>query len=316
MSLPSFLTPHLPDFRATPTPYFNAIFHHRKLSASAHSQWWPPRRQVAPETIIFFIPGNPGLLDFYTPFLNAIYEKDTTSKLAIFGHSHLGHTPGVWYKTPTSCYKLAAQIESILEAFDAIRHEYVNAKVVVIGHSVGSWLSLQVLKARPIAVAAVFLLFPTISRIASTPNGRRLSWLFSPYLSKPIMWLSYLTRLITTHTLACLFYEWPVTQIRVLQAFLRSSSSIHAALGMAHDEMQRICDADIELLEENRDKLWYYFADHDDWVGEEKYNIICSLKLDSNIARVVHGHHEIPHAFCINHAENLAEQCHSWLWVS
>lgn len=36
-------------------------------------------------------------------------------------------------------------------------------------------MAIQVLKARPAAVTAAFLLFPTISHIASTPNGRRLS---------------------------------------------------------------------------------------------------------------------------------------------
>lgn len=89
--------------------------------------------------------GNPGLLDFYIPFLSAIHEKDTTSRLAIFGHSHIGHTPDVAHERPPSCYTLAAQTESILEAFDAIYDMYgANAKIVVIGHSVGSWLSLQV----------------------------------------------------------------------------------------------------------------------------------------------------------------------------
>lgn len=138
--------------------------------------------------------GNPGLLEFYTPFLSAIYEKDTTSRLAIFGHSHLGHTPDIGEsETPPSCYKLVAQIESILEEFDAVHHQFTDAKIVVIGHSVGSWLSIQVsslrleifwathsaklqaLKSRPHAITAVFLLFPTISHIARTPNGKRLS---------------------------------------------------------------------------------------------------------------------------------------------
>lgn len=36
-------------------------------------------------------------------------------------------------------------------------------------------MAIQVLKARPASVTAAFLLFPTISHIASTPNGRRLS---------------------------------------------------------------------------------------------------------------------------------------------
>lgn len=88
-------------------------------------------------------PGNPGLLDFYTPFLNAIYLKDTTSRLAIFGHSHIGHSPG--FHGSSSSYSLACQVQSALEAFDAIKASFgAHTKVVIIGHSVGAWVSLQV----------------------------------------------------------------------------------------------------------------------------------------------------------------------------
>jgi hypothetical protein len=169
MSLPSFLEP-LPRWSKTTTTYFDAVFHHQKLTTSSHSQWWPSKQAESPETVIFFIPGvylailhkilhclysddidfesssgNPGLLDFYTPFLSAIHEKDTTSKLAIFCHSHIGHDPNIAHERLPLYHTLTAQTESILEAFDVIYNMYgATAKIVVIGHSVGSWLALQV----------------------------------------------------------------------------------------------------------------------------------------------------------------------------
>lgn len=121
--------------------------------------------------------GNPGLLNFYIPFLESLYARDTTSSLAIFACSHIGHTPGIEAENalPTFRYGLPAQIEGSIEAFDAVQSTFsAGTKIVVVGHSVGSWLSLQVLKARPSAVAGAFMLFPTISHIRDTPNGRML----------------------------------------------------------------------------------------------------------------------------------------------
>lgn len=167
MSLPPFLEliPRLP-FQLTTSGFINALFRHTAPLGPAHSLWWPPKLAAAkPETVILFIPGtettiylgyliffigNPGLLDFYTPYLSTIYYEDTTSKLAIFGHSHLGHTPGIetegaFYQSAPTCYGLSAQVEAALQAFDAIKSTFGHdTRVVLVGHSVGAWLALQV----------------------------------------------------------------------------------------------------------------------------------------------------------------------------
>ncbi|GLB35983.1 putative lipid-droplet associated hydrolase [Lyophyllum shimeji] len=311
MALPPFLHPCNP----TKPGYFNAVFQHRYPFGLSHALWWPAKLST-PETVILFIPGNPGLLDFYVPFLSSLYQADTTSKLAIFAHSHIGHTPGIehLHVLPASRYGLTAQVEASIEAFDAIHSAFgIDTRVILVGHSVGAWVSLQVLKARPLAASAIFLLCPTISEMAKTPNGRRISWLFSPHMRTIVSKLSYLTRILPVWFLALLHPSWPLSQVLVLRTLLQSPRSILAALHMAHDEMGTIRDLDIDLLEMHRDQLWFYFAERDDWVGEQRENVLRSLKPDSENVRVVHGHHGIPHSFCINHGEQLALQCCEWL---
>lgn len=137
--------------------------------------------------------GNPGLVEFYTPFLAALHEK-SGGRLSILAHGHLGHSPAVphggAYKDPYSV-GLTAQVESALEAVDAIKAAFPQSAIAVAGHSVGAWITLQVdpflratcmhpddtqvMKARPDTIASVFLLFPTIAHIAKTPNGHSLS---------------------------------------------------------------------------------------------------------------------------------------------
>ncbi|KAF8078790.1 hypothetical protein FPV67DRAFT_1466481 [Lyophyllum atratum] len=309
MDLPPFLRPHNP-----PTSnYRNATFQHKHPFGRSHALWWPAKLPT-PETVILFIPGNPGLLDFYVPFLSSIHKKDKTSTLAIFARSHIGHTPGIEPSNSSSTYGLTAQVESSIEAFDAIQSAFgVDTKIIVVGHSVGAWLSLQVLKARPLAVSAVFLLFPTISQIRDTPNGRKISWLCLPRPRLFISRLSHLARILPLGLLSLLFRSWPSSQVLVLQMLLHSPHSILSALHMAHDEMGIIRDLDIGLLDAHKNRLWFYFAEHDDWVGKQKDNILYAFKPDLENVRIVHGSQDIPHAFCINHGEQLALQCGEWL---
>lgn len=86
--------------------------------------------------------GNPGMLDWYTPFLAAIHEK-SEKRLNILGHALVGHTPG--FDTKDLDYAVAslpAQVEHALELVDAATRDYDH--IVIVGHSVGSWITTQV----------------------------------------------------------------------------------------------------------------------------------------------------------------------------
>lgn len=158
MALPSFLHHHGP-----PVPnssFINAFCRHDSLGGDAHSLWWPTRSKKAPDSILFFIPGeypacpvicnvltrcivgNPGLVEFYIPFFHDIQEKHDSDTLAIFAHAHLGHTPG--FPISASDCGFDAQIASAVEALDALVSEFSEAKVIVIAHSMGCWITLKV----------------------------------------------------------------------------------------------------------------------------------------------------------------------------
>jgi len=310
MALPPFLQP-LAGFSET-SPR-QCVFEHNARLGAAHSLWWSSHGVC--KAVILFLPGNPGLLGFYIPFLSAIHARDTSGALAIFGHAHLGHTPDIEDLTQRHAdSSLFAQVESAVEALDAIKNSFGSkTKVVIIGHSVGAWIALQVLKARPDDVSAEFLLFPTICHIRETPNGRRLAWLFRHPFRRIVSTSSYITRLLPDAILSLLFPAWPSTQLLVLRSLLNSPESIHACLTMADEEMKAIHDLDIDLLWEHRHRLSMYFSDQDEWVGEQRNVITRCFRADPGDIRVVHGQHDIPHAFCINHSNDIAMQCHQWL---
>jgi hypothetical protein len=109
---------------------------------------------------------------------------------------------------------------------------------------------------------------------------------------------------------------------------------------MAHEEMKTIRDLDLPLLEQHRDKLFFYYAEHDGWVGQEKAHVLATMRnlavsdADWEARTVAHGAADIPHAFCISmstfpcgvrriladelvpnlgHSDPVAKQCCLWL---
>lgn len=69
---------------------------------------------------------------------------------------------------------------------------------------------------------------------------------------------------------------------------------------MANDEMNIIQDLDVALLDAHKHRLFIYFAEEDDWVGEQREVLLRAFEADPGSVRVVHGHLDIPHAFCIS----------------
>jgi hypothetical protein len=69
---------------------------------------------------------------------------------------------------------------------------------------------------------------------------------------------------------------------------------------MGCDEMINVRDLDTPLLAEHKDRIWFYYSEKDDWVGNQREAVLRAVDADPEYARVVHGHRDIPHSFCIS----------------
>jgi hypothetical protein len=69
---------------------------------------------------------------------------------------------------------------------------------------------------------------------------------------------------------------------------------------MAHDELANVRDLDTALLNKHKDLIWMYYAEKDDWVSDQRETVLRAIDADPGYVRVVHGHRDIPHAFCIS----------------
>jgi hypothetical protein len=69
---------------------------------------------------------------------------------------------------------------------------------------------------------------------------------------------------------------------------------------MANDEMNTIKDLDVALLQEYRHRIHLYFGESDSWVGKHRETIVNAFQADEGSVKVVRGHPDIPHSFCIS----------------
>ncbi|XP_044782146.1 lipid droplet-associated hydrolase isoform X6 [Bubalus kerabau] len=111
-----------------------------------------------PKLLIFIIPGNPGFSAMYVPFAKALYSA-TKRRFPIWIISHAGHALAPRGKKilKSSEDPNAEEIKDIYGVRGQVEHKLAflrtqvpkEMKLVVIGHSIGSYFSLEILKHAP-----------------------------------------------------------------------------------------------------------------------------------------------------------------------
>ena len=87
--------------------------------------------------------GNPGLADFYIPYLSHVHNS-STSPTAILALSHIGLSSSV-EPVPLAFSSLQAQVAGVIECVESLKETFDSTfSLVLIGHSVGAWIVLQV----------------------------------------------------------------------------------------------------------------------------------------------------------------------------
>jgi hypothetical protein len=143
--------------------------------------------------LIYFITGNPGLIAYYNTFLNTLHEllfasKDKSSNLFHIHGQSLAGFEGI-DEDRSVPYDLEDQITFSQKSLEAQRipsgplQGQSYASIILVGHSVGSYILLEIIQrlrksSSPINIQAGILLFPTVTHIAQSPSGIKISTLF------------------------------------------------------------------------------------------------------------------------------------------
>lgn len=157
-------------------------------------------------TLVFFLPGNPGLVDYYTAFLSQLSALNP--QLTVLGASHAGFSPdhppvlhaGWAWKWGAPPWGLDAQVAMKKELLlHAVAH-VCPRRVVLVAHSMGAFLALELLsqlnhsqqqQQQPppqVEVAGGIMLFPTAMEIAQSPQGQLMAPFLASRAVRTIAW--------------------------------------------------------------------------------------------------------------------------------
>ncbi|KAJ2960154.1 hypothetical protein NQZ79_g4536 [Umbelopsis isabellina] len=189
--------------------------------------------------------------------------------------SHLGHS--IRTSNPGNrLYSLQEQIQHKIDCFDMVRKQCEpDTKFVLVGHSVGSFICTEVLKARPMQnIVRLIALFPTLQHIAKTPNGVALSPFF-PAIPRNIIscstslisWMPPFVRRILVGAIT----KQPDPSLSVTADQLLNRTVVNNALYMAGQEMATIQALDYDFYNAHVDKFIIYFSPGDNWAPKHHY---------------------------------------------
>ncbi|KAI0438808.1 hypothetical protein F4803DRAFT_564974 [Xylaria telfairii] len=322
---------------------------------SADHLSYPPRSNGtstndSQHVLVFFVPGNPGLIGYYAPFLSALRDLlDATASLQAIGfHIHgqnlagfidEDHEPFTSQRKP---HDLEYQIQHILHTVSGLRIESGPKQgrpydhVVMMGHSVGSYIALEtyhrVFRAPSLApelrLASGILLFPTIDHIADSPSGWKLNMLRqTPLLGDNAyriaqgflrLWPYDALYWFVSKTLG-----FPPHAAEVTTRWLKSRDGVWQSLYLGMDEMQVIGEDkwDDELWEiaasphnASPPKFYFFFGQQDHWVADHyRDEFIRKRSGQAERTQLIVDEGKLPHAFCIEHSQPVAEKVHSWI---
>jgi pimeloyl-ACP methyl ester carboxylesterase len=145
-------------------------------------------------TLIFFITGNPGLIEFYTKYLNTLHglllpeSNAQQSQIHIYGQSMAGFSDdqtslkGEPYSLEDQIQILEGSLNNLCTSSET-QGTPAYDNVILMGHSVGSYILLELIRrfrksSSAVTINAGILLFPTVTHIAQSPSGIKISRLF------------------------------------------------------------------------------------------------------------------------------------------
>ncbi|GMH28709.1 hypothetical protein Nepgr_030552 [Nepenthes gracilis] len=237
-----------------------------------------------PDFHVLFIPGNPGIVNFYKGFLESLYEllEGNASVTAI---GHLSQTSKDWENG-----RLFSLQEQIIHKMDFIDYKLHNKEVpiVLVGHSIGSYISIEIFKRYPGKVIHCIGLYPFLAlnaesskqiAIKKLADSRVLSLTASLVLSLlglllPIPALRFIVKKSFGNS-------WSADAVDTACSHLVLYHIIQNMLFMARTEFKKLSETpDWEFMRAKKDQIAFLFGSDDHWGP---------LSMFEEISKQVHG---------------------------
>ncbi|XP_072263588.1 lipid droplet-associated hydrolase [Pyxicephalus adspersus] len=266
-----------------------------------------------PDVLFLIIPGNPGVVGFYKTFMQSLY-CGYKKRYPVWAISHAGHCSpplGMDMSDDTvqmeDRFGLNGQIEHKLAFLQ--NNVSSNTKLILIGHSIGCYIILEMMKRLPdLKVLKSILLFPTIERMAQSPQGK----IMTPILCSlryivymPLYLLSFLPEVMKASLVKFALRGIKSVDESSLTASLdlfRVECSVNA-MYMGSQEMLKVLERDDVTIKNNLNKLIFYYGASDHWCPVQYYKDLKKDFPDGDIWLCSRG---IRHAFVLDSSKEVA----------
>ncbi|KAI3822703.1 hypothetical protein L1987_10299 [Smallanthus sonchifolius] len=258
-----------------------------------------------PRLHILFVPGNPGVISFYTDFLESLYEQmgEAASITAI---GHISHSEKDWEQGKVFTLK-----EQIDHKINFIHQELqaLEVPLILVGHSIGSYMSLEIFKRIPEKVAYFIALYPFLavnakSQQQSIINKISRSRLQSNLISATVALLGFLpisaSRFIAKNSLG---KSWSTTAINALCTSILKYHTMRNVLYLAMTEFEELVKSpDWEFMRRKRHRIAFLYGDDDHWAPLYMHDEVVKQVPDAVVEVEREGH---THSFCCTAAGSL-----------
>lgn len=297
-----------------------------------HHESGQPVPDGHPRALIYFICGNPGLIDFYEDFLGILAQlirvSPVTRAYDVFGRDLLGfndedHEPFSQENLP---WDLEGQIEGIYADVAKRANGGDYEFVVMMGHSVGTYIATEIMhrhmkdgeKVPGLDLRHGILLFPTLTHLALSPSGTRMSFM------QQIPFLDANFHVLARAIVACVpesALRWVGENVmgfspqaaRVLGQWLKSKDGVWQAVHLGKSELVTIRE---DIWEEElwdvvrssdgkveQPKFFLFYGKHDHWIANKAREEFIHSRKDSK-TRIVVDEGDLPHAFCTRESKS------------
>ncbi|XP_034419462.1 lipid droplet-associated hydrolase isoform X4 [Cyclopterus lumpus] len=218
------------------------------------------------KVLFLIIPGNPGVVGFYRTFIQTIHSM-FGYHYPVWAVSHAGHcvppdsmdmVEDVSSAAERDVFGLNGQIEHKLAFLR--RHVPSETSLVLVGHSIGCYIILDIMKRNPkLKIIKAIMLFPTIERMAETPQGKVMTPVlchmrYVAYL--PLFLLSLLPEGLKASLIKLVFGSIRSLDHTVVQptvGLLNGDCAVNA-MYMGGQEMRKVLERDNITIKKNLEK--------------------------------------------------------------
>lgn len=223
------------------------------------------------------------------------------------GHEEVPDQQSNVLKEQEHLFNLEGQIQHKLDLIN--NHIDKDSKLHLIGHSIGSWLILELLqknKSMISRVSSANLLFPTIQKMAKSRNGQFLNNVIRR-VHVFIMMLFNLVNIIPDlfkNSILSYYLKWhslPLTYSGRMLKFC-SPKVVEKVLFLAYDEMDNVRSLNSEILEIIKGKTNVLYSPTDGWAPVNYMDDLRQFEPQLKMKEV-----NVEHAFVLKSSSEIAE---------